>query len=88
MVSYKTKISSYYHVVIYFALFHNKPASGLPPGTRVEWAGQQLSIVHENFNIAKNAARELDKKVLPLYLHIHHERPLDGVQLQAIKQLS
>lgn len=88
MVNYRTKISSHYHVVIYFALFHEKPAAGLPEGTKVFWEQGQIVFMHKDFNAIKQASQELSGKLHHQFLNLYAGRSLQAHQRKGIDDLS
>lgn len=69
MTHFRSRIHSRYHVLIYFAVFHEKPAANLPEGTKVVWENKQIVFVHPDFKAIQHASNSLFNKLKHYYLH-------------------
>jgi hypothetical protein len=80
MVNYFTKISSHYQVLIYFAMFHEKPAGAMPPGTKVVWMDQQIVLVHDNLKTIQAASHSLKNQLKLYYLNLYTGKSFNSNQ--------
>lgn len=87
MVHFRSKITSRYHLLIYFAVFHEKPAANLPEGTKVIWENKQIVFVHPDFKATQHASNSLFNKLNHYYLRYENGRELDSNQRTAVDKL-